>query len=107
MSTFLSQDKRGLVMFVKLQAYKIGKITQHTVGTTAIEIELQSGAVIIQNQSSDKIMYVKEKTTDGLAVTSATGFAVYPQTQSMPLTGDTLSIITTAAAQTIAVIRLE
>lgn len=93
-------------MYAKLEAYKIGKITQHTVGTTAIEIELQSGAVIIQNQSADKIMYVKEKTVDGTAVTATTGFAVYPQTQSMPLTGDTLSIITTAAAQKIAIIRL-
>ena len=79
-------------------AVRMKKDLAVAVTTTAKDVPIGFQDFLMVN-NSDAVVYFREKTLDGKAVTEKTGFALQPHTATTyPMTANTLSIIGSAAA---------
>lgn len=79
-------------------AWRIKKDLVVDVTTTAKDVNIGFQDFLMAN-NSESVVYFREKTLDGKAVTAKTGFALQPKSATpYPMTADTLSIIGSAAA---------
>lgn len=79
---------------------QIGRVEVVAVTTKAQDVDLGFRSFLIQNNSEDAVVYIKEKSRDKADVTSANGFSIWPgETLNHVLSGKTLSILGSAAAE--------
>lgn len=77
---------------------KIEKVLCLTVGTAACEAAVHGMTCLVQNNSTDATVYLKEKREDGAAVTAASGWAIHAGEElRFPMTAMELSLISDSA----------
>ena len=88
--------------------YRIESVKVLSLGTTESEVELGCSAFLIENGSSEAVVYLKEKDYDGVAVTENNGFAVAPGTLlPVVLCGHCLSLVASDADTDVRLLLLE
>ena len=88
--------------------YKLDRVIRVSAGTTAKTVKVHGLPCLIQNQSADASLYVKEMEEDGVAASSSNGWLIGPGKETVvPMEIMELSIVASAASTAAAVLVLD
>ena len=87
---------------------KLEKVVALTAGTTAKDVEVRGLACLVQNNSEEATVYLKEKRADGTAASASNSWKLAPgEALPFPVVAMTLSVAASAASTEVRVMILD